>query len=200
MGGYGAVTTRSRKGAVVGAIIGVLLLAAIAGGVIYYQSAERKRLDALDYDTLGLELEALQAVTAQIAALEPVAVPDTKPADYAAVLANARAAWERYTALPRRQTQLPSKRAWPGQFASADALAKDALDHYSMVLFYLDQRSKIKTTTPGATATVDTDIGNVANLGNDPLHQLQARIAGMQAQRSEREWDYTPAKPGGASR
>jgi hypothetical protein len=178
---------------VLGALIGVIALGAIAAGVIYYQHAERKRLDAMDYDALAAELDALTVMSKPIAALEPLAVPATAPADYAAALATARQTWEKYVALPRRSSPLPSKRPWPGQFANADALAKDALDHYGVVLFYLDQRSKITSQKPGAKVTVDTDIGNVAELGNDPLHQLQALISDMQSQRNAREWNYSPA-------
>ena len=98
MGGYGAVETRSSKGAVLGAIIGVIALAGVAAGVIYYQSAERKRLDAMDYETLNIELDALKAVAAPLAALEPLAVPATKPGDYGLALSTARQAWERYVA------------------------------------------------------------------------------------------------------
>lgn len=200
MGGYGAVQTRSSRGAVIGAVIGVLALVGVALGVIYYQTAERKRLDAMDYETLNIELDALRAVVSPLASLEALAVPATKPADYSAALATARQAWERYSAVPRRQTQLPSKRAWPSQFATADGLAKDALDHYGVVLFYLDQRSKIKSTEPGATVTVDTDIGNVAELGNDPLHELQALVGDMEAQRDAHAWNYAPASRAGAPR
>jgi hypothetical protein len=193
MNGYGAVADRPKGGVVAGAVGGVVLLAAVIGGIIYYQSAERRRLDAMDYDTLAAEYDALAAVAEPLKRLETLAVPDTKPADYATALSDAKTAYERYVTPPRRTTPLPSGRAWPGQFAAADKLAKDSLDHFAMLPYYLDQRAKAKPTKVGGTTGIDTDIENVANMGTTPLHALLDALDRMKTQHDSHAWDYAAA-------
>jgi hypothetical protein len=193
MNGYGAVENRPKGGVVWGALVGVVLLCGVLGAVIYYQSAERKRLDAMDYDTLAAEHDAMKAVADRLSALEAVALPETKPADYAAPLAAARAAYEHYASPPRRAGRLPSGRPWPGQFDEADKLMKDSLDHFGLVGMYLDQRAKAKPSKVAGTANVDADIQNLAEMATDPLHELIVALGRMEAQRDAHAWEYGPA-------
>jgi hypothetical protein len=193
MTGYGAVENRPKSGVVTGAVVGTVLLAAAIAGVIYYQSAERRRLDAMDYDALNAEHDALKAVAEPLRRLEEAVSPETPPADYARLLAEARAAYERYASPPRRQTPLPSRRPWPGQFDAAARLAKESLDHFGLASYYLDQRAKAKPSKVTGTANVDADIENVLEDATEPLHDLLASLDRMQAQRDAHAWDYGPA-------
>jgi hypothetical protein len=193
MNGYGAVENRPLGGVVAGAVVGVVLLAAAILGIIYYQTSERRRLDAMDYETLNAEHDALTAVTEPLRRLADAAKPDTLPADYAPLLAAARTAYEHYTSPPRRSKPLPSGRLWPGQFDDADKLVKDSLDHFGLVSYYLDQKSKTKPSKVAGTANVDADIENTARQATDPLDKLVATIDRMKAQRDAHAWEYGPA-------
>jgi hypothetical protein len=193
MNGYGAVDNRPKSGVVMGATVGMLLLVAAVAGVIYYQTSERRRLDAMDYEALNAEHDALRAATEPLRALEQAAQPETPPADYGRLLTDARAAYERYVSPPRRAAPLPSGRPWPGQFAAADALLKKSLDHYGMVALYLDQRAKAKPSKVAGTANADANVENVAEMAAEPLRALGAALDRMQAQREARAWEYGPA-------
>ena len=193
MSGYGAIENKPKGGVVVGSIVGVVLLAGLIGGVIFYQASERRRLDLMDYDTLNAEHDALQAVTAPLRKLAEVAQPDTPSDAFASLLADAQSAYERYAAKPRRTAPLPSGRPWPGQFAAADALVKDSFDHFKLVSFYLDQRAKTKPSKVAGTANVDSDIQNVADMATSPLQELEGTLSRMQAQRDGHAWEYGPA-------
>jgi hypothetical protein len=197
MTGYGAVDDRPKSAVVTGAVVGVVLLVAAIGGVIYYQSAERKRLDDMDYAALAAEHDALVAVTAPLDKLAEAATPATAPADFAPLLASARAAYEHYTSPPRRSTPLPSGRPWPGQFDAADKLVKDALDHFGLVAYYLDAKAKAKPSKVAGTANADADVLNLASQATDPLHKLHDMLDQMKKQRDAHAWQYGPVpKPG----
>ncbi len=192
MNGYGAVENRPKGGIVAGTIVGVALLVAIAGGIIYYQTSERRRIDAMDYEMLNAEHDALLAVAAPLKRLEEAAVPETLPPDYERLLSEARAAYERHATPPRRSTALPSGRPWPAQFAAADELVKTSFDRFGQLSYYIDRRAKTKPSKVSGTLAADNDIQNVAQMATDPLHELDALLQRMQTQRDDREWDYGP--------
>src|SRR3954469_23348933 len=102
MSGYGAIENRPKTGVVAGAIVGVALLVVVVASVIVYQSSDRKRSDGSDYDTLNAEYDGLRTASEPLAKPDQMATPDAAPADFAAALADARAAYERYTSPPRR--------------------------------------------------------------------------------------------------
>jgi hypothetical protein len=193
MAGYGAVENRPKSGVVAGAVAGVGLLVVVVASVVYYQTSERRKADASDYQTLDAEHDALKAAAAPLGRLAELAKPETPPADYAAALAEARASFERYVSPPRRAKPLPSGRAWPGQFAAADELLKSALDHFGMVTYYLDLRAKSKPSKVSGTANIDADINNLASDATTALTDLQEALSRMQAQRDAHAWEYGPA-------
>jgi hypothetical protein len=164
----------------------------VIGGIIFYQTSERRRLDNMDYEALNAEHDALQTVTAPLRELEGASQPETAPDAFATLLANAQSAYEHYAAKPRRATPLPSGRPWPGQFDAADKLLKDSLDHFKMVSFYLDQRAKTKPNKVSGTTNVDANIENVAEMAATPLHELEGLLASMQTQRDGHAWEYGP--------
>lgn len=190
MSGYGAIDNRPKTGVVAGAIVGVALLILAAASVIVYQSSEHKRRDASDYDSLDAEYDALRTAAEPLGKLSDLARPDAPPADFAAALADARAAYERYTSPPRRSNALPSGRPWPGQFVAADDRLKGALDHFGMVTYYLDLRSKTKPSKVSGTTNVDADINNVADMGREQLAALNATLDRMKQQRDGHAWEY----------
>ena len=193
MSGYGAIENKPKGGVVMGAVVGVILLAGLIGGIIYYQTSERRRLDRMDYDTLNVEHDALKAVTAPLRELADAAQPETAPDAYATLLANAQSAYALYAAKPRRTSPLPSGRPWPGQFDAADKLVKDSLDHFKLVSYYLDQRAKAKPSKVSGTVNVDTDIQNVSDMATGPLNELEGLLSRMQTQRDDHAWEYGPA-------
>lgn len=193
MSGYGAVDNRPKSGVVGGAVVGVVVLVAVVVGIIAYQTSERRKRDAADYDTLNAEHDALKAAVAPLQRLAELAKPETPPADYTAALAEARAAYERYSSPPRRSKPLPSGRPWPGQFAAADELLTKSMNHFGMLPYYLDLRAKTKPSKVAGTANADADIVNVAKMATDPLESLSSTLEHMQAERDGHAWEYGPA-------
>lgn len=192
MNAYGAVDNRPKGGVLAGAVVGVLVIAAVIGAIIYYQTSDRQKRDAMDYETLNAEYDALATAAAPLHKLADAAKPDTPVDDYNKLLLEARTAYDRYTSAPRRTERLPSGRPWPGQFAAADKLLTESFQHFASLPYYLGEREKIvKLKDPKkTTGTADADIENVADLANEPLSKLDASLDHMKEQRNGHSWEY----------
>jgi hypothetical protein len=178
MTGYGAVDNRPKSGVVVGAVVGVVLLAAAIGGVIFFQTSESQKRDEMDAPALEAEHAAIAKVTTGLERLAAAAVPETPPEQYAGLLAAAREAYAAHVAAPRRTSPLPSGRAWPMGFAAAEEHAKDALDRYGALTHYLGLREKIVMAKDPkrTTASVDNDIENVSRLAGAELAKAREAL------------------------
>jgi hypothetical protein len=185
---YGAVEDRPTRGVLFGSIVGVLLLVIGIGAFELYRSSVQRRLDALDYDTLNAEHDALLAAAEPLRRLAAGAVPETPPVEYARLTAEAKGAADRYREESRRGTPLPSKRPWPEQFEQAARALDESLEKYTMVGIYLNERKKIKNPTPRTTVAVDQNVANIAQMGAGALGQLDALLDAMRAQRENRAW------------
>lgn len=190
MTGYGAVENKPQRTVVVGAVVGVLLLAAAIAGIIYYQTSERRKLDAADAPSLEAEHDALRALEPPLERLEAAAVPETPPAEFEKMLAAARELFGRHTAEPRRAGRLPSGRAWPAQFETAERAASEALKKYGLVAIYLREREKVRRSPQADPLAADTNVRNVAEMADEELAKLRSALDAMERQRGEGEWVY----------
>jgi hypothetical protein len=182
---YGAVDDRPTRGVLVGVIAAVVLVVLGAAAYEYYRVSERRRLDAMDYETLKAEHEALVAAADPVRRLGASAVPETKPADYAQLLGEAKGALEQYRGTPRRTGSLPSGRTWPAQYAQAEGHLTEALEKYAMVGIYLGERAKIKNPTPRTTADADQNIENIKGMGDAAMEKLDASLGEIRTRYEE---------------
>jgi hypothetical protein len=195
---YGAVNDRTPRGAIVTAVVAVALLAAILGGVVYYQTRQSRARDEADIPALGAELDRLGAAAASLRTMAAAADPATPPEEYAGLTRAAVETLTRYKA-QARSTTLPSGRAWPGQFERADTELDEAFRYLNLVNTYLDRRKPGKGNRPGDIADADQNIRNMADRASEHLETVDGMLARMREQHDARSWDYAPARPGGAS-
>ena len=192
MSGYGAVDNKPKSSIAVGAAIGVVIIAAVIAGLVYYEISDRRKRDAMDYASLNAEMDALKAASEPLGRLQAAATPETKPEDYAKLVADAKAAYDGYSSKPRRTSPLPSGRAWPVQFSNADRFFKDAVDKYSVITYYLDQRQQVlKSPGKHGTVNIDSDLRNLVENATAAHQKLKDALASMQSQRDAGEWDYS---------
>jgi hypothetical protein len=196
MSGYGAVDNKPKSSVAVGAAVGVVILAAVIAGLVYYEISDRRSRDASDFASLNAEMDALKTASEPLARLEAAATPDTKPEDYAKLVADAKVAYDAYASKPRRTSPLPSNRPWPVQFSNADRFFKDAVDKYAILTYYLDQRQQVLK-NPGKHGTVqsDSDLRNLIGNATAAHQKLKDALAAMQTQRDSGEWDYSTKPP-----
>src|SRR4051812_9619769 len=93
---YGAVTEAPNWGARIGAVLGVLLLVGAIAGVIFYQTSDQRRRDQADMQAFSTQLDAVSSVVGPLERLDEAAVATTKPADYAKLVAETKAAVDGY--------------------------------------------------------------------------------------------------------
>lgn len=195
MGEYGSVTGNSRRGAVVGAIVGSLVLFGAIGYLVWIEIAKERAADAADVPLFVTEVDSLEQVADALDRLAPVAKPETKPDDYRRALDEVRAVVDAHVQRQSLAGPLPSGRPWPGQFAAARKTARAALDFYEGIAPHLDRREETarKTKDPRDFVIVDTDIRNVARTAAASVKELRESLASMKAQRDANVWQYGAA-------
>jgi len=196
---YGAIEGRPTGRTFTFTLVGIVALALAIAGFWYYKVAEERRLTTLDHPVLGAELDALKTAHQQLQRLATLSAPETKPADFAKQLDEAKTAVERYHEQSKLGQPLPSGRQWPGQFYRSGAYVDEAIKFFPGVGAYLKQRATIPATTSGALADVDQNIVNVAGIAGEPLDKLTATLDELEQQRASVSWVYEP-KPKGAPR
>lgn len=195
MAGYGAVTEGSRRGVVVAATIGSIILFSIFGVFIWKQIAKQRANDEADLPSFAAEHDALKNVASTLEAVAAIANAQTKPDAFRKPLDAARAAIDAEAVRQNFSTPLPSGRPWPGQFAAARKDARTALDFYEGLAVHMERRAETarKTKDERDFVLVETDIRNVARTAGESLESLKSAIGEMQSQRDAKSWTYGPA-------
>lgn len=194
MEGYGAVDNRPKSTIVLATIVGIVIAAALIGGVIYVQLAEQTGRDTIDRAPLEAELVALETLEGPLADVREAATPSSTPAEFTTRLQAARDALAAYRAEPRRVGPLPSGRAWPAQFSSAERAAEEAIEKYGLVATYLDIKEKSKSDKDADPVIADTNIRNVSDLAGEPHAVFEQSLSSMRKQRDAGEWVYKAPK------
>lgn len=194
---YGAVTERSRRGVVVAATIGSLVLFSVFGVFIWNQISKQRANDEADLPSFAEAHDGLRGVAVALDAVAAVAAVETKPNDFRKPLDAARAAIDAEANQRSFSTPLPSGRPWPGQFAAARKQARTALDFYEGLAVHIDRRAETarKTKDERDFVLVETDIRNVARTAGESLALLKESLDEMQRQRDAKSWTYGPAAP-----
>lgn len=195
MAGYGAVAEGSRRGVVVAATIGSLVIFSLIGWFVWTQISKERANDAADLPSLAAEYEALVEVAKTLDAVAAVAKVDTKPDDFRKPLVAARTIMDAEANRQPFSTPLPSGRPWPGQFAAARKQARNALDFYEGLAIHMDRRAETarKTKDERDFVLVETDIRNVSRTAAESLASFRESLEEMQRQRDSKSWTYGPA-------
>ncbi len=195
MAGYGAVAEGSRRGVVVAATIGSVVIFALIGWFVLTEISKQRANDAADLPSFAAEHDALVAVANALDAVAAVAKVETKPDDFRKPLGAARAAVEAEANHLSFSAPLPSGRPWPGQFAAARKQARTALDFYEGLAIHMDRRAETarKTKDERDFVLVETDIRNVSRTAGESLASFKESLDEMQRQRDANSWTYGPA-------
>ena len=195
MAGYGAVAEGSRRGVVVAATIGSVVIFSLIGWFVWNEMSKQRAKDEVDLPVFATEHDALLEVSKALDAVAAVAKVETKPDDFRKPLDAARAAVDAEANRQSFTTPLPSGRPWPGQFAASRKLARTTLDFYEGLAVHMDRRAETarKTKDERDFVLVETDIRNVARTAGENLESFRESLAEMQRQRDAKAWIYGPA-------
>jgi hypothetical protein len=195
MAGYGAVAEGSRRGVVVAATIGSVVIFSLIGWFVWNEMSKQRAKDEADLPMFTAEHDALLEVSNALDAVAAMAKIETKPDDFRKPLDAARAAVDAEANRQSFTTPLPSGRPWPGQFAATRKLARTTLDFYEGLAVHMDRRAETarKTKDERDFVLVETDIRNVARTAGENLESFKESLGEMQRQRDAKAWIYGPA-------